>query len=528
MNDSKKINIEEYIDIKTWEKIQNTLTETIKLPVCTVDLEGNEVLLTGKLPYFSEILRTTKYGLDMLRNCRIQAIKKILNEKDEVVLYHSDDGLLNILAPIKIQGKNIGAIGLISLLDANKKSIDFTEIVNNTNIDSEEIREALNKMKSLSNDEINMHSSMLRILTKTVPEIVNQKYQSDKKILELTAIYNLTKMMNSTMEIEKIIAYIIKFIVESFKVKNCSVIILEGNYIKNKFYYQKGEELKNIEDIIIPETINTKNLIKIADIDTDFRFSKIVNKSNFKSILSFPLKIKNDPIGVLNLYLDSLNALNEEKQEFISVVADQLAMAAYNAREFQEAKETGIVDELTNLYNRRYFVDLLKEDLIRDIESKEPLSIVMLDIDDFKHYNDTNGHVKGDNLLKDIGEILKNEVRRVDIVGRYGGEEFIIIFPEMNNDIALSVVERIRKKVEDTEFFGRENQPNRKVTISAGLVTCMDKSILYEELIEFVDKALYKSKVNGKNMITSMVIVDKNLPRIDVQEVNKHHSINQN
>ncbi|MEA2036654.1 MAG: GGDEF domain-containing protein, partial [Nanoarchaeota archaeon] len=154
------------------------------------------------------------------------------------------------------------------------------------------------------------------------------------------------------------------------------------------------------------------------------------------------------------------------------------------------------------------------------VELKSPLSVALLDIDDFKHYNDTHGHVKGDSLLKEIAEIVKKETRATDVVGRYGGEEFIIISPNTNSSVALDLVENVRTNIEENNFDGREEQPLGKITISAGLVTCTDKSLSDIELIREADRFLYKAKADGKNIVKSKVIVDKDLDHIDVQEVN--------
>jgi diguanylate cyclase (GGDEF)-like protein len=146
----------------------------------------------------------------------------------------------------------------------------------------------------------------------------------------------------------------------------------------------------------------------------------------------------------------------------------------------------------------------------------------MIDIDDFKVYNDTYGHIKGDNLIKQVSEIIKNNVRQVDVVGRYGGEEFIVIFPETENKIAIETMENIRKEIEQKSFEGEEKIPNKKITISVGLATCMDKTLTEDEIIDIADKLLYKAKSSGKNKIMSNIIVDKNL-KVDVQEVNEFY-----
>jgi len=505
--------IKDHIDFKAWEKIQNTFTDIVKLPVCTIDLDGNEILLTGELPYFSQILKTTKYGSKIIHESRKDAVKKLLDEKDKVILDYSSDGLLNIWSLIRAEGKNIGAIGCISLLHTNNKNIDFSGIVNNTNLDNDELNDALNKIKPLKTEEIRMYASMLHVLSKVVPELVKQKYESDKKISELTAIYDVTKIINSTLNLDKILNYIVNFIVDTLKVKNCSITILE----EDSYFYKEVDNIKKLDYVVIQDTVNSKNIVKIDDIKTDFRLKNLELNFNFNSVLSLPLKIRGNVIGVLNLYFDK-DQVSDFK--FISIIADQVAMAIFNAKKFEVVKETAMIDKLTGLYNRRYFGDVLEKEIIK-ADPKNPFSVSMLDIDDFKQYNDTHGHVKGDVLIKDVGNILKDGVGSGNIVGRYGGEEFIILFPGLSNDEAFSILEDIRKKIENKEFYGSEKQPYGKVTISSGLVTCQDNSIKYEDLIEIVDKTLYKSKVNGKNLITNVVLVNKDLPPVDVGEVNK-------
>ena len=123
----------------------------------------------------------------------------------------------------------------------------------------------------------------------------------------------------------------------------------------------------------------------------------------------------------------------------------------------------------------------------------------MFDIDNFKHYNDTYGHIKGDYLIKTISNILKQEVRSTDIVGRYGGEEFIIIFPNTNNIKALEISENIRKNIENHDFKGKASLPGGKVTISAGVVEWSGESTL--QFIEKADELLYIAKENGRNQV---------------------------
>jgi diguanylate cyclase (GGDEF)-like protein len=517
MNYSTRVDIKEYIDFQSWEKIQGTLANVIKLPILTVDLKGNEILLTGELPDYSKLLSNIERGRNIINRGRLEAVNQVLENKDKVLLYYSHDGLLNIWVPIVIEDKTIGALGCISLLDgSNKKKVNFREITMNSDISAEDLKGAFDDIKPASPEEVKMYSSMLFITAKTIPELAKQKLESEKKISELEIVYKLNKMINSELELEKILDYLSDFIMESFNAKNCSIaIVYEGN-IKSRHHHKKFDGIDEIENVVIDETLNSKIIGRIADAKSDFRLKSIMTDFDLKSIISFPLKVKKQAVGAIIIYLDSLRKIADKDCEFISLLADQLAIAIFNAQELSQAKESAMTDKLTGLYNRRYFTELLKESLIKGITQEKPLSIAMIDVDDFKKYNDKNGHVKGDELLTDIASILKNEARGIDVAGRYGGEELILIMPEVNGDTAFRILERIRKKIEETDFFGRAAQPKGKVTISSGLVTCMYNSISYEELIELVDKEMYKSKSTGKNKINCIVMVDKNLPKIDV------------
>lgn len=158
-------------------------------------------------------------------------------------------------------------------------------------------------------------------------------------------------------------------------------------------------------------------------------------------------------------------------------------------------------DGLTGVYNHRFFHDALREKVISYKKENKPISMIFIDIDYFKHYNDLYGHQKGDEVLKIIGSILKNSVREDDIVARYGGEEFSIILPNTLEKDAINIAENIRYKIEKTYFEGEENQPNGKITVSMGVSIYPDKAKNDVELIKSADDALYRAKFFNKNRV---------------------------
>ena len=177
-------------------------------------------------------------------------------------------------------------------------------------------------------------------------------------------------------------------------------------------------------------------------------------------------------------------------------------------------------DGLTRVYNHRYFHDTLKEKVALSKKSNKPISMIFVDIDYFKHYNDLNGHQMGDEVLRIIGKILKDNLRENDIAARYGGEEFGIILPDTEEKEAVLIADNIRKIIETTKFEGEENQPNGLLTVSMGISVYPDKAKDDITLIKSADDALYRAKFFMKNRVeTYTSILDEISADIDEGDI---------
>jgi len=171
-------------------------------------------------------------------------------------------------------------------------------------------------------------------------------------------------------------------------------------------------------------------------------------------------------------------------------------------------------DELTELNTKKYILEMLGNEIQRSARYKKPLSVIMLDIDNFKSINDTYGHLAGDNVLKQVARIIRSSIREIDLAGRYGGEEFIIIAPETSLSGAIKLAERIRYNIENSCLHLDNKNKNIFVTISAG-IRCKTPSKTYDickeskSLIDEADDALYQAKRNGKNRFEVFILSDK-------------------
>ncbi len=167
----------------------------------------------------------------------------------------------------------------------------------------------------------------------------------------------------------------------------------------------------------------------------------------------------------------------------------------------QKIYELSIRDYLTEVFNCRYFYERLEEEIRRAVRYKTSVSLIMLDIDHFKQYNDIHGHQAGDRVLRDIALFLQQNVREHDVIARYGGEEFSLILPGTGKQVAADLAERLRVAVSIQPFPFVETQPDGKLTVSLGIAAFPDDASSVNELVKVADCALYRAKENGRDNV---------------------------
>ena len=335
---------------------------------------------------------------------------------------------------------------------------------------------------------------------------------------ELKVVHEVSVSISSGLELSETTSNIINGIKTLVNCEYCSIIYFDkdtksAKIMDSNLFYDMPVDEKSTEDYF------TENLEKILMV----KESIIVNDNSFiikpssisKDIKSFifePLLQENETIGCIVICSNDNTKFFKEQLMIMDILASQAVIAIENAKSYKEAKNKAIRDSLTGLYNQRYFFDVLDSlnDSCRlcqknDCTGCNSTSLVILDIDHFKKVNDTYGHPTGDKILREVTNIIKNNVRKSDIVSRYGGEEFTIILPNTKEEIAHEIADRIREAVESTQFYTLENKPI-KITISGGVSEFPTKAHTGSTLLTNADRAMYSgSKQKGRNKISRYV-----------------------
>jgi diguanylate cyclase (GGDEF)-like protein len=219
----------------------------------------------------------------------------------------------------------------------------------------------------------------------------------------------------------------------------------------------------------------------------------------FKAELCAPMSHEDKVRGVISV--GGITRHYKHEKGILSLVADLASIALYNHDLFARTQEMANCDGLTKLYNKRFFMEKLSNVLVDAGRGHHPFSVFLFDLDNFKHYNDTQGHQAGDEVLKVTGELLRDSLRPDDIAARFGGEEFIVLLAHAPAEGAMQAAERIRTRVAEHAFANRESQPLKIVSLSGGVATYPDDGLTSSDLIASADAALYRAKREGRNRV---------------------------
>jgi len=320
----------------------------------------------------------------------------------------------------------------------------------------------------------------------------------------MTTLQSVSQVVIASLDLHEICRNVIELLQHTFGYGYISIYLLEDETLR------LGAELGYPPELIIHEiststgiigrTVRTKKAQFIRDVTTDPAFLRAAYE--VKSEICVPLLKKNNVLGVLNVESVENRPLTESDVNLLNALAAPLAIAIDNARLHAEVKMLALTDPLTGLANRRAFDEILHTELTRADRYKNPLSLIILDLDSFKEFNDHYGHPAGDVRLKEIGEMLQQNVREPDIAARYGGEEFAVILPSTNKEGALKLADRLRKAAEaKAPDHKHSSHTIPGYTISLGVASFPDDAITLDNLLLAADNAELTAKRLGKNRV---------------------------
>ena len=330
-----------------------------------------------------------------------------------------------------------------------------------------------------------------------------RRLQSEKETTKrMNAIHNISKIIGQILDLKTLYRETIHIIRDRFGYSNIAIfeVNTKGQPVLKSFSGYTDVDIRRVtKDLgskgLTAVVLKTKKPLLIPNVQNE---SAYIGASPYpKSEAIVPLIIKHRTVGILDVETLGKNSLGEEDLYTLSLLGEYIAMSIDNAHLYRETKRLAIRDEMTGTFNYRYFRDVLKK-MIREREkTKEPLSLLMVDIDNFKQMNDTFGHIEGDKVLKKVSKVIKSNVRRMDVVTRYGGDEFVIILWGVGKEAAKLLGERIRKAVK--KELSIHTFP---LTLSIGICAFPDDGKKVGVLLDKADKALYRAKSKGRDCIS--------------------------
>lgn len=435
-------------------------------------------------------------------------IDEIKNLKENAVYYSKTVEIKSLMA-VPLKNKH---------LDKGPNSNSARGILIMDNYNKKAFSESDREIAELIADKI-YSTLVIEKLRKNVSESGN----------ELTSLYDYIQKLESNMDSEKIIKHLLGTLVSTIPSDMISITLnnpetnestIKATNIENEHLENKTFSNHNSLIGLVNQGDKSLSFIDISDrskfrtvFDREIDFT--VNVKNLKSTIIFPIvnqdetsENNNEVLGAVFISRKKKIEFNDEHKNLANVLIQQASKAITYSSNLKRISELAIKDGLSGLYNHRHFKEMLSNFVARALRYSEDLSVVIIDIDNFKMINDDHGHQAGDAIISETGVLIANSIREIDIAARYGGDEFAIVLPKTNESGALFVAEKIVKKIESSKIL---NSDKINTTLSIGISSFPKNAMTQDGLIEKADIALYEAKSRGRNQIIHFNDIDETL-----------------
>lgn len=371
--------------------------------------------------------------------------------------------------------------------------------------DSKDVEAEILKLKQPGTELMGGLSAML--MWQLADERRKREKDKEKVLREHEALYHLGLIIESIDSINDAASAVVDYATKLLNMPAGSMAIYDEKREVMKLVASKGfsEEFKK-NDVwtlrkggLTGKVFNASGPIFIPDLREESSINPILLKEGARSALVAPLIVEGRIIGALYINDFKKRVLRAEDISIFSIISVYAALTIERVKSIEDMRMMSIVDGLTGLFNHRYMMEQLQKEYHRSFRHGTIFSVIMLDIDKFKPYNDNYGHLEGNKVLKEMAAIFRNGSRVTDVVGRFGGEEFCIVVPELGREDTVKFAEKLLREVAAYSF------PNREITLSAGVATYKKDGDSPMELLERADEYLYQAKHQGRNRVCSAI-----------------------
>ncbi len=376
----------------------------------------------------------------------------------------------------------------------------FLSIINALPIVTERFKKDFDRHKEGMRARFGEVKKSYENLTQKDKREIESNLEREKRLQQVLSLYEISKEMSSSLMFEDIFSIFSSTLKKSFRFRITRLVVLKySRDIEVVYQVELGQRISKValndfDTELVKIIFETKKPVSISPQEGSEFLRRLSIVKDFETLISIPLFVEEKIAGVL--YIENIPRTHFEN--FI-ILAGQFAIQFQKVILYKKVQEMAIMDSLTEISTRRYFLERFLEEIRRSMRHKLNLSFLILDLDHFKEKNDRFGHLVGDVILKEVAAILKSSLREIDVVGRYGGEEFGIVLAGIGRDGALQVAERIRENIEGAVFKAYDEVVS--TTVSIGLSVFPDDGVDIEGVIEAADKSLYKAKETGRNRV---------------------------
>jgi diguanylate cyclase (GGDEF)-like protein len=329
------------------------------------------------------------------------------------------------------------------------------------------------------------------------------------KLVELNSRYltfmfkipSLIQRLNTTLKLQEIVMSIVELVNNIVLTKTVEIYIFDAlnNKLTRFDASQQDQVSYALGEDLIGVAAEHRFIMMREHFNRIYTQKQGNGNANSQFWMAVPIIFKDRLLGVIGI--GEIESPIGNEGDLLKMIADIAGVALFNQIILNDAQHQANTDSLTGLNNRNYFFQMAQHYLEKSLREGTVISVFLFDIDNFKHYNDTNGHNAGDKLLIELSQLIRSASRKNSIVARYGGEEFIVMLPEISKDEAFIYAERLREKISQHPFQYGQKQPLGFVSISGGVATFPEDGDSMNKIIQHADMSLYQAKSEGRNRV---------------------------